>query len=417
MALPGQRFNLDLDSDDWKFDVEENEQPVQNAVSNIKERSPIDIPAPPTIKSTRTGFPEHRPKKQSAFKQRQEQQNNLFRGPSDAAILHQAAKSRGVDLSTAKQKANIDAENRSRVANMSMDELEEARSELLSQFNPDKLRAFLGRANANDDTEKQQKDWTAHEEARPEDTRKTVSFDTTKSMDQREVETTNEGIDDDASFIPTSTSSTHFPGPPRNKADFQPLDPSSETFLTDLKQIYFPNLTHDESSLSWLRDPSDKEASESNYNPSRTGFAPSALRFDFKGALIPPYESLEIPTSKGLHHHGDAPHSAGYTIPELTLLARSSLPNQRCVAYQVIGRVLYRLGKGEFGPRGQEMNEGLWTCVEKERVVEIVMAEANRDGKGTHQSAKAYAVEALWLWRRGGGGERGVLKENERRAD
>ena len=60
------------------------------------------------------------------------------------------------------------------------------------------------------------------------------------------------------------------------------------------------------------------------------------------------------------------------------------------------------------------MCEGLWTVIERERVVEVMMAEAARD-KG-HLSAKRYATEALWLWRRGGGGDRGVLKEGERRA-
>jgi hypothetical protein len=52
--------------------------------------------------------------------------------------------------------------------------------------------------------------------------------------------------------------------------------------------------------------------------------------------------------------------------------------------------------------------------VEKERVIEVIMSEANRNGG--HVSAKAYATEALWLWRRGGGGDRGLLKETERMA-
>ena len=75
---------------------------------------------------------------------------------------------------------------------------------------------------------------------------------------------------------------------------------------------------------------------------------------------------------------------------------------------------MYRLGQGQFGVKGGELYEGLWGVIEKERVVEIMMAEANRTAG--HASAKAYAVEALWLWRKSCGGERGLLKEGGTRA-
>ena len=32
-------------------------------------------------------------------------------------------------------------------------------------------------------------------------------------------------------------------------------------------------------------------------------------------------------------------------------------------------------------------------------------------GIGRHASAAAWAVEGVWLWQKGGGGDRGVLKE------
>ena len=91
------------------------------------------------------------------------------------------------------------------------------------------------------------------------------------------------------------------------------------------------------------------------------------------------------------------------------------MPNQRCIAYQVVGRILFRLGRGDFGPRGSELQQALWSVVEKERVIEVIMSEANRNSG--HVSAKAYATEALWLWRRGGGGDRGLLKETDRIAE
>ena len=66
--------------------------------------------------------------------------------------------------------------------------------------------------------------------------------------------------------------------------------------------------------------------------------------------------------------------------------------------------MLFRLGKGQFGEKGHELSEGIWSVVEKERVIERMMEEA---GKGRHVSAKAWAMEGCWLWRMGGG-ERGM---------
>ncbi|KAG7150343.1 RNA polymerase II-associated protein rba50 like [Verticillium longisporum] len=65
--------------------------------------------------------------------------------------------------------------------------------------------------------------------------------------------------------------------------------------------------------------------------------------------MLPPRLSRQIPVSKGLHHHGQAPEAAGYTIEELSILARSAVAAQRCIAFQTIGRIFYRLGKGEWG--------------------------------------------------------------------
>jgi RNA polymerase II-associated protein 1 len=104
--------------------------------------------------------------------------------------------------------------------------------------------------------------------------------------------------------------------------------------------------------------------------------------------------------TKGLHHHGDAPEAAGYTIPELARLARSAFPAQRCVAFQTLGRILYRLGKGEWGAEGSDMATGLWRCVAEGRVLEGLQEAAERE---RHLSAKSYAIEAVWNWQQGGG--------------
>ena len=61
-------------------------------------------------------------------------------------------------------------------------------------------------------------------------------------------------------------------------------------------------------------------------------------RFDFHGNLV--NQSQDIPEYLGLHHHGNDPSSAGYTLEELIVLARSSFLQQRVLALQVLARIM-----------------------------------------------------------------------------
>ncbi|CAH3186881.1 unnamed protein product, partial [Porites evermanni] len=69
-------------------------------------------------------------------------------------------------------------------------------------------------------------------------------------------------------------------------------------------------------------------------------------RFDFNGNLVD--QSDDIPEYLGLHHHGDDPSSAGYTLEELTVLARSSFLQQRVLALQVLARIIRQAQLGVF---------------------------------------------------------------------
>ncbi|KAK3388520.1 RPAP1-like protein [Sordaria brevicollis] len=200
----------------------------------------------------------------------------------------------------------------------------------------------------------------------------------------------------------------HFPTAPPPPE----LDPSDPNFLSTLHEKFFPSLPADPSKLAWMApiptedSPADKE---SPYYPGQSSLPVSALRFDFKGRLIPPRLSRQIPVSKGLHHHGEAPEAAGYTIPELARLARSSVNSQRCIAFRTLGRMLYRLGKGEWGTGagGRDGDEddlafGLWRCFQEGRVLESIgEAAAVEEGVGS-VSVRAYAIEAMWLFEKGG---------------
>ncbi|KAG5265553.1 hypothetical protein AALO_G00243750 [Alosa alosa] len=69
-------------------------------------------------------------------------------------------------------------------------------------------------------------------------------------------------------------------------------------------------------------------------------------RFDFAGNLIPPTEDL--PTHLGLHHHGDEPELAGYSLQELFMLSRSLVIQQRTLALSTLANIITKARSGVF---------------------------------------------------------------------
>ena len=436
MSLRGQRFELDLDADDFtpRPYSEDESLTSPSLIGDIRERDSNVVPSAPAVKATKSGFPEHRRRgKVSTFKQQRSAQHEgdqvstsriTLDGHTDASPQAGTKKTSG-SWKTAQppdgnsfsvERQQISKDNDLRLAQMTESEIAEAREELFSTINPRFLEQFLRRANIDDNHTEEHSSMISSPVVSQPSHAKVTDETEHDILDQSgiDVQDNNEGNDPRPPPPSEDHHPIHFPVPPRSAADYASLDPSSPAFLSQLKDHYFPNTPHDPESLAWLQAPTEDEQQDSSYNPDRTAFPASDLRFSFRGALIAPNDSLAIPVSDGLHHHGDAPSSAGYTILELAILARSVLPNQRSAAYQITGRILYRLGRGDFGPRGTEMCEGLWHVIERERIVEVMMAEANRDTG--HVSAKAHAVDALWLWRKGGGGDCGILREGERRA-
>ena len=410
------------------------------------------------------------------------------------------------------EKMRIDEENKQRLAAMSPEEVEQEKAELMSEMPSSLLERFLRRANIDDDHEQQASAAFSVPDSYPEEPpkkstkpAKSVAFDLPPEEPPKQspqpaeapapppqkqpsppppqAPTFSPSNDDlppphpPADLHPASEppkGPIHFPTPPPNRQSPMPnLDPSSPSFLSDLQTHYFPNTPHDASTLSWFQDPSTDEPPEdendgngndnddpenplppqpktSPYDPNSTSTSlpPSSIRFTLKGTILSPKTSLSLPTTLGLHHHGSEPQAAGYTIPELAILSRSTYPAQRCIAWQVLGRIIFRLGKGEFGERGGTLADGLWDVVEGEKVVNGMLREAGDsswlkkekkrsdagdvegEGEGEtaadtnagagsvgrHASAKAWALEALWLWRLGGGGDRGLVKEGTLRS-
>jgi hypothetical protein len=340
---------------------------------------------------------------------------------------------------------------------MSDGEIEEERRELMSSLSPALVQKLLGRSNIDEGSNER--------ELFPEEPVVTLATDNSREDSINTPPGTKKvafapDLKDDALFqrrepiapTPSTPSTPSTPeitsvsnATPEEAADSlhfptaqQPpdLDPNHPEFLKNLHDKYFPNLAYDPSALSWMApiDPSDKS---SPYHPSQTALNATELRFDFKGTLLAPSVARSIPSDRGLHHHADAPEAAGYTIPELAVLSRSAVPAQRCIAYQTLGRMLYRLGQGEFGVErgrqdtegpvkmvnnpnaedsededeeedvGSAMAAGLWSCIEEGRIIDTLTEEANKT-RG-HLTARTFAQEALWNWRRGGGRKRQAI--------
>lgn len=333
------------------------------------------------------------------------------------------------------ERAAIDRENKDLLASMSQDEIEEERQELLNRLDPSILQMLLRRANIDEPSspspfdEPPGADANTAEPAKPQEAPAIVVDDTTAPEHKENKPKKSVRFDEDAPppeppadlFDPSSeppppTSSaaaaaadtfaantTHFPHP----KPLPDLDPSDPDFLETLHSKYFPNLPADPTKLAWMAPiptPGSAADQESPYYPGQSTLSIASLRFDFKGRLLPPSRSRSIPVTKGLHHHGQAPEAAGYTVAELGILARSAVPAQRCVAFQTLGRILFRLGRGEWGGGEDDsgLARGVWRTAQEAKVVESLLEAAEvPEGQG-HRGSRSYAIEALWLFEKGG---------------
>ncbi|KAJ5854531.1 hypothetical protein N7534_007074 [Penicillium rubens] len=443
MAFRGERFVLDLDEESGAPEVP---SPF-SLVGEIQERAPSTA-IPPLLNCRH-----HRLDSLPLASRRANQSTPPAAAPTEPTVQD--------------EKKSIDEENRRQLAAMSDAQIQQEREELMEQMDPGLLERFLRRANIEEDQKsKFEPAPAADETSKP---KKSVSFDIPPSAPvpapsaqshsipkpppkphPRNEDLAPPSLPEDLhpaserpSLDPATIETFHFPQP---TAPMPVLDPSSPSFLSDLQSHYFPEIAQDPSTLSWLQPLSADEEdpdSTSAYHPASNAIsmAPSAIRFSLTGTILAPETSLSLPTTMGLHHHGEDPHAAGYTIPELAILSRSTFPAQRCIAWQIIGRILFRLGRAEFGERGGQLSDGLWFVIEKEGIVAGMLAEADgaagqtqgRDkskntkgeeggnlplasGVGRHASAAAWAVEGIWLWQKGGGGDRGLLKEGQHRS-
>ena len=96
----------------------------------------------------------------------------------------------------------------------------------------------------------------------------------------------------------------------------------------------------------------------------------SKLRFDFKGNILD--KNSNISMSKGLHHHGDDPTQAGYTLDEFLYLTRSTVFSQKSICLQALSSILTNVYTGKYNTALS--NEIMDYLMKQKSIINIRMA-------------------------------------------
>ncbi|XP_022528268.2 RNA polymerase II-associated protein 1 [Astyanax mexicanus] len=218
----------------------------------------------------------------------------------------------GLGPDSAAETLRIHQENQARLENMSQSEIVDEQKKLLAQLDPrlvDFVRSRKSqKASSSGPSRLQSPDQliTKGKPAEPEPESQDVVMD----ADEEEGETQPEAQ------------------PPIREEDL-PVRPQKEW-------VHMDKLEPEK--LEWTRDlPAPRKQSTKQAMQAR---------FDFSGSVIPPTQDL--PTHLGLHHHGEEPELAGYSLQELFLLSRSQLTQQRTLALNTLAQILSKARAGVY---------------------------------------------------------------------
>ena len=142
------------------------------------------------------------------------------------------------------------------------------------------------------------------------------------------------------------------------------LDSPEEGTPEYIRREFFPSemSAEDIPALAWMLPPVassskstphvDADDSEAKHSAD---MPPIEARYSLSGVRLSPTQIRDLPTHLGLHHHASRSSSidtpAGYTLSDLLLLARSSVPAQRASVLGVLAKILQvsREGAGKGG--------------------------------------------------------------------
>ncbi|KAF9012860.1 hypothetical protein BDZ89DRAFT_1077231 [Hymenopellis radicata] len=321
---------------------------MTSLVGSVLERAPSGSHAAPRLPSSFgiSGFPvaQHRSKGKSAFVRRREEESKIA-GPSTRirevpVVVPQNKPFNPGPLSVESDvsedwRDEISWQNQLRVENMTDEEREKEKQEILERFGFD-IGDILNKAKeTREKKRKRELDTLSNKdplhvslpEASPPPYRSISAATSRPSTPNRPprklrfAELSPKDVYKDASCPPPPTADDEtvslgsYKGPLfKNNTEPEPEEGTPEY----IRRRYFPSAPATNPDLEWMK-----------------AAISDTLRFDLSGTPIPRAKSLALPTHLGLHHHAEGSH-AGYTIDDIFLLARSTVVAQRAAMLGVL---------------------------------------------------------------------------------
>ncbi|TFK40500.1 hypothetical protein BDQ12DRAFT_679536 [Crucibulum laeve] len=166
---------------------------------------------------------------------------------------------------------------------------------------------------------------------------------------------------------------------PSEPPSLEPTEPE-EGSAEYIRRRYFPDAPADDPNLAWM-----------NMAPATPDMTSSSLRFDLHGNPIALALSSTLPTHLGLHHHAEGEH-AGYTLDDIFLLSRSTVPAQRANMLGILARIAEKIAKVRKGDV-----DGLQEVVGKEEDLRKRIVAAGVEAMSERGGVGAHAVEVIWV--------------------
>ncbi|KAI1788890.1 hypothetical protein LXA43DRAFT_893923 [Ganoderma leucocontextum] len=150
----------------------------------------------------------------------------------------------------------------------------------------------------------------------------------------------------------------------------------------DIRRRFFPTAPANDPSLQWIRGESEPEQAPESFTPT--------IRFDLTGTPIPAHLTASLPTHLGLHHHAEGSH-AGYTLEDIFLFSRSTVPAQRASMLGLLAKIAHKLARTSV-----DKKKGIPELVGQELALRKRMLAAGAEAMGERASLGARAIELLW---------------------
>ncbi|KAK1930449.1 RNA polymerase II-associated protein 1 [Phytophthora citrophthora] len=208
---------------------------------------------------------------------------------------------------------DIDAANKATLQGMSPQEILEAQQELLKALDPKLIEKLKNRRKSGNTKEKKEKN-VAPAPAK-QATKVVVGKSVVKYEEEEKEQLQKEEMIKSLAAVKTE-----------------------EELLEQAKLLP----AEERAKLDWTQSTEKKDGKPAQHKKIARPVAEDATleRFDLDGKLLEA-TGAELPVHSGLFHHGDDPDAAGYTLPELLHLARSSVASQRAMALNVVAKILH----------------------------------------------------------------------------